>query len=121
MSQADPPEPTNDPRSLALKAREALDAKQGEDIAVLDVRGVTPITDYVVVATGTSPPHLKALFNDVQMVLKQEGTAVYRRAGAPESGWMVLDCIDCVIHIFSREAREYYAVEALWGQAPRLP
>lgn len=110
-----------DPKALACQARDALTDKLGKDIVVLDVREVTPVTDYVVIATGSSPPHLKALFAEVQQALKHDGSAVYRRAGSPESGWMVLDYIDCVIHIFSQEARSYYAVEALWEKAPRLP
>ena len=102
------------------RACRILDNKKGIDIACFDVRKLSGLTDYFIVVAGTSPPHLKALFNDVQVNLKQDGIQCYRRAGDPESGWLVLDYIDIVIHIFSREARQYYAIEALWEEAPKV-
>ena len=105
---------------MAHAVRAALEGKKGDDIAVLDVRNLSTITDYYVVVSGTSPPHLKAMFNEVQMTLKEKGVSCYRRTGAPESGWMVLDYIDVITHIFSKDARHYYAVEDLWAEAPRI-
>jgi len=102
---------------LARKARTVLEEKKGEDIRLLDLRGISEIADYVVIATGNSPPHLKALFNEVHLSLKQEGVPSYRRAGAPEGGWVVADYVDVIIHIFSPTARRYYAVEELWAKA----
>ena len=87
---------------------------------MLDVRGVSGITDYCVIATGTSSPHLKALLSEVQHQVKQLGMPT-RRSGIPESGWVVLDCLDAVIHIFAPEARAYYALEALWQGAQEVP
>jgi ribosome-associated protein len=60
------------------------------------------------------------MFNDLQHTLKQEGVFAFRKSGTPESGWMVLDYIDVVIHIFLSEIRDYYALEDLWPEAPRL-
>jgi ribosome-associated protein len=105
---------------IAESARQALDERHGEEIVLLDVRDHTSVMDYVVIVSGSSPPHLKALFGEVQNQLKRSGIAVYRRAGTPECGWMVLDYIDTVIHIFSPDARRYYALEELWARAPRL-
>ena len=89
---------------------------------MLDVRGISNLTDYCVVASGTSAPHLKALTTEVQHAMKQRGIQA-RRSGLPESGWVVVDCLDAVIHIFAPEARTYYAIEGLWKEAPtvRLP
>lgn len=70
--------------------------------------------------SGSSAPHLKALGDAVQYSLKKEGVVCFRRSGNPESGWLVEDYFDVVIHIFSREARTYYAIEALWAEAPRF-
>ena len=84
------------------------------------MRRVSGVTDYTVVVSGTSRPHLKALFSEVQHSLKQLGVPTYRRSGTPECGWVVLDYVDVVIHIFLDEMRQYYAVEELWGKAPRL-
>lgn len=105
---------------IAEAAREALDERHGEDIVLLDVREHTSIMDYVVIVSGSSPPHLKALFREVQHQLKRSEITVYRRAGKPECGWMVLDYIGTVIHIFSPDARRHYALEELWAKAPRL-
>ncbi|MDA0577289.1 MAG: ribosome silencing factor [Verrucomicrobia bacterium] len=105
---------------MAKVAREALEEKRGRDIVLLDVRGISTITDYVLIATGSSGPQLKAMAVSVAQALKRSGVQAHRAAGTPESGWVVSDYFDLVIHIFSPEARAYYAVEALWEQAPRL-
>ena len=101
-------------------ARKALDDKKGRDIVVLDVRGVSTVTDYYLIATGNSAPHVKALTEEVQVALKKEGHRAYRKAGTPESGWMIADFVDAVVHVFSPEARGYYALEQLWNDAPRV-
>jgi ribosome-associated protein len=82
----------------------------------MDVRRRSSVTDYYVLATGTSAPHLKAMHNGVENALKAKGVPCYRKAGIPEGGWMVLDFVDVIVHIFSKEAREYYALETLWGK-----
>jgi len=104
-----------------MQAREILDGKHGKDPVLMDVRGQqSGITDFFLIVTGTSPPHLKALFNEVQQGLKAKGVACFRKAGMPEGGWLVLDYVDLVIHILSPEAREYYDLESLWKTAPHL-
>ena len=105
---------------LALTAAQALDDKIAKDIRIFDVRGISFITDYVVVASGTSAPHLKALVAEVQHQVKQLGVPA-RRSGLPESGWVVVDCFGAVIHVFAPEARAYYAIENLWKTAPAVP
>ena len=84
------------------------------------MREVSAVTDYYLLASGSSSPQLKAMFTDVQHALKEENVYCYRRTGTPESGWLVLDYVDVVIHIFAEEARKYYAIEELWEGAPRL-
>jgi ribosome-associated protein len=106
---------------LAGKAREALQEKKGEDVVILDVRNLSSIADFYLLATGTSHPHLKALYNAVLRSLKEDGVHCRHKAGDPESGWLVMDYVDVVIHILSPEARRYYAIEELWAQIPRLP
>ena len=96
-----------------------MDDRLGKDIRVLDVREISNLTDYCVIATGTSAPHLKALMSEVQHRVKQLGLTA-RRSGLPESGWVVVDCFDAVVHIFAPEAREYYAIEKLWKGAKSL-
>ena len=76
------------------------------------------MTDYHLLVTGTSPPHIKALSEEVDRVLKDQGTRCFRKSGTPESGWVVADYFDVVLHIFSPEQRAYYALETLWADAP---
>lgn len=102
---------------LALAARAALLEKKGSDVTILDMRGLSDVTDFYVIATGTSHPHLKALWNECEHVLHAHRGRAYRHAGKPESGWLVADYWDVVVHIFSEEARGYYALENLWRDA----
>lgn len=101
-------------------AKQALEDKKGLDIVILDVRKVSSVTDYYVLATGTSPPHLKAMADELHRVLKKAGQKAFRKAGTPESEWLAADYVDLVVHILSPQAREYYGLETLWNDAPRV-
>jgi ribosome-associated protein len=92
----------------------ALADKKAEDIRTYDVRGISGLCDAFVVATGTAAPHLKALVAGTQQAMRAAGVASYRTSGDPESGWIVVDYVDVVVHVFSPEARAYYALERLW-------
>ena len=94
--------------------------KKGSDITVYDVRTNSNITDFHVLATGLNPPHLKALFNETRLRMKTHDLACYRKAGTPDSGWIVADYIDVVVHLFNPDARQYYALDVLWKDMPRL-
>ncbi len=93
----------------------ALEDRKGTDVKVYDVRGKSQLADFFVVATGAAAPHLKALIAETQAVMKESGVRSYRTSGDPESGWIVVDYIDVVVHVFSPEARAYYALERLWA------
>lgn len=93
----------------------ALEERKGTDIKVYDVRGKSSLTDFFVVATGTAAPHLKALIAETQAAMKEASIQSHRTSGDPESGWIVVDYIDVVVHVFSPEARAYYALEKLWA------
>ena len=88
---------------------------------MLDLTKVAPIADYFVVASGNSTPHLNSLAEGTNIRLKKEGIHVYRREGTPDSGWMVLDYGDVVVHVMSPDARGFYDLEGLWADAPRVP
>ncbi len=98
-----------------------LDAKKAEDIRIFDVRGLSTVTDFYLVATGTSAPHLKALVAETQRRMKELGVASYRLSGESDSGWVVVDYVHVVVHVFSPEARVYYAIEKLWATAKEVP
>lgn len=92
----------------------ALKDHKATEIKVYDVRGVSGLTDYFIVATGAAAPHLKALATAVQAATRDASAKAFRTAGDGESGWIAVDFIDIVVHIFSPEARCYYALEKLW-------
>lgn len=94
----------------------ALEDRKGADVKVYDVRGNSSLADFFVVATGTAAPHLKALVAETQAAMKAQGVSSYRTSGDPESGWIVVDYVDVVVHVFSPEARAYYALEKIWAQ-----
>lgn len=102
-------------------ACEALKSKKGEKLIVLDVQGLSSVTDYFVIVSGGSAPQLKALASELEKTLRERhGVCSSFHAGTPESGWILVDYFDVVFHIFSREKREYYDLERLWHDAPRL-
>ncbi len=106
---------------VAKTAYSVLDEKKGEDIVLLDVRGMSPISDYILIATGNSEPHVKALYASVQREMKNVGLHCHRKSGVATGGWMILDYFDIIIHIFSTESREYYTLEEIWSEAPKVP
>ncbi len=97
-----------------------MSEKKGDDILAFDVRRVSDITDYVLLASAGSTPHLRALVEAVEDVMdEEEDVPQYRISGEPSSGWVVVDCIDVVVHLMLGEKRKYYALEELWERAPR--
>lgn len=79
------------------------------------------MTDFYVICNGNNSRHIGALINSCEeSVLKEAGRKPYRFSGSPESEWMILDYLDFVIHVFSKDARKHYALETLWKDAPRV-
>lgn len=111
-----------DPESLALLEAilKAMDEKKARDVVVFDMRGHSDLTDFCVLATGSSGPHLKALANELRVGLKGFGSAGMRRSGTPESGWIVVDAADVVAHLMTSEMRSYYALDELWAKVARF-
>jgi len=109
-----------DPGQLASLAARAASSKQGEAIVVLDVRDLITITDYFVIVSGTSDRQVKTIAEEVVKTLKEQGTRPVRREGEPAAGWMLLDFVDFVVHVFSQEQRDYYRLDNLWTDAPML-
>ena len=107
---------------LAKTAAKYADDKQAEEIVVLDLQGISTITDFFVICSGSSKPHLKAIQREIREKLKDEHeTAPISAAdGKPESEWIVLDYGDVIVHVFHSEKREHFALEDLWGDAPRV-
>lgn len=100
-------------------ARIALDLK-AEGVLALDLRGITPVTDYTVICTGTSDRQMRAVVETVIEYAKKLGQRPYGLAGTEAGCWIVLDYVDVVVHVFAPKYRDYYDLELLWGDAPRL-
>jgi len=110
-----------DSRKLALLCREFADNKKAEDIVILDVRKLSSVTDFFVVASGTSEPHLRAILDEVTDQLREEHQLRPRAVdGSPHAAWVVLDYFDVIVHVMRADVRERYDLESLWGDAPRL-
>ena len=106
---------------LARRVAEIADAKQAADIAALDMRDLVAYTDFLVVCTARNPRQAKAIHDDVYETLKHDqGLIPDHVEGAGEAHWVLMDYLDFVLHVFAPEARDYYRLETLWGEAPRL-
>ena len=105
--------------NLAL-ACDSLTDKKAEDLRLLYFGDKSPLTDCFIVATGTSDPHLKALRNNLEKTLKENKIEILSQDRFQPSGWLVLDAIDFVIHLFSKEQRKHYALEQLWKDAEQM-
>jgi len=101
-------------------ARAALDKRAG-DLVVLDVQRVSSVTDYFLICSGKSTTHLKTITDAIRGELKGEGVQLRHAEGVAESGWVLLDYGDVLMHVFLEETRAYYALERLWGDAPVVP
>ena len=106
----------------ALAAARVAEENRGRDIVILDMREMTPMFDYFVIASGTSRRQLHAMSEEIDHVLEDDlGDRRLGIEGYGESRWILLDYGDVVIHLFEPEMREYYAIEQLWGRAQRVP
>src|SRR5262245_31422260 len=110
-----------DSRKLALLCRELADNKKAENIAILDVRELSSVTDYFVIASGTSEPHLPAIVDEIQAKLRAQHQLRPRAIhGTYQTSWVVLDYFDVLIHVMRQDVRDRYDLETLWGDAPRV-
>jgi ribosome-associated protein len=110
-----------DSKKLALRCRELADNKKAENIVILDVGKMSSITDYFVIATGTSEPHLRAIVDEITETLdKEDGLRPHARDGSLQTSWVVLDYFDVIVHVMRGDAREHYKLEDLWGDVPRV-
>src|SRR5262245_18992818 len=107
-----------DSKKLALLCRELADNKKAEDLVVLDVRKLSSVTDFFVIASGTSQSHVRAIVDDVRERLRDDHDLRPRGVdGSALGGWVVLDYFDVLVHIMRADVRERYDLEILWGDA----
>ena len=103
---------SSDLQQLAFKA---VDEMKGADIVVLDVAERTSVTDWMIVVTGTSARHVKSLANEVTEKSKEAGVRPLGTEGETDGNWILVDLGDVIVHVMTRESRDFYALEKLWG------
>jgi len=107
--------------ALARRIAELADSKAASEIVVLDMRGLVSYTDFLTICTARNERQARAIADEVKLRLKQEQSLLPGGSEAAEAaGWTVLDYLDCVLHVFTEEARRRYQLEDLWREAPRL-
>ncbi|HWB53078.1 MAG TPA: ribosome silencing factor [Tepidisphaeraceae bacterium] len=107
-------------RAFALEAARLAANTRCQDVLVLDVRGLSPIADYFVIATGTSPRQMRSVCDEIAEQGEQKGFRPLSVCGYEAESWMLADFVTVIVHLFSAEARPYYDLENLWGDAPRI-
>ena len=103
---------------LVDRIAEIASDKKAADITILDVREIVGYTDYFLICSGNTERQAKAIHDGIHEGLKAEGVLPRRVEGARQARWILMDYLDCVVHIFTPEARAYYRLEQLWGEAP---
>ena len=106
-----------EPIEVARKALEAASSKQAGDCVLLDAREICSFADYFVVCSGDSERQLKAIYDEIEHALKREGVLPRHVEGTVDSGWLLLDFSDVIVHIFAPFEREFYQLDDLWRQA----
>ena len=105
---------------FAVEVARVANEHNAEDVTVMDLRGLSPVTDFFVICSGTSDRHLRTICDMVKEYARRIHEPVYHVSGYTNATWILLDFVDVLVHIFMPEHREYYDLELLWGDAPRI-
>lgn len=107
-------------KNLAIKIREAIDNKKGEDIEIIEIGSKTTMADYMVIASASNERLLGAIVNDIEDILAKAGIFPRNIEGKKESGWILMDYIDIIINVLTKEMREKYQVEKVWLDCEKI-
>jgi len=110
----------NPAEKFAIEAAKIIKDRHCKDITVLDLRNLSPATNYFVIATGTSDRQMKAVADEIIDTGKESDMQIFGKAGYEQARWILLDFVDVVIHLFDEQFREYYNLEMLWGDAEEI-
>lgn len=102
-----------------IGAKAALERK-ANNIVVLDVRGLSSVTDFFIICSGNSDTHAEGIAGLIEEKLDEHDVKLWHREGGRKASWILLDYIDAIVHIFTENAREFYDLERLWGDAPKV-
>ena len=112
--------PNKKAKEFAIAAARIAQGRHCTEIVVLDLRGLSPATDYFVIATGTSNRQMQAVADEISQAGREQGFPRFGRAGYEQGRWILLDYFDVVVHLFDTEYRQFYDLELLWGDAERV-
>ena len=107
-----------DSKNLAYRVTELIFAKKGYDVKILDLKNIISFADYFIICTADSDTQVKAIADEVDKTLRDAGIKYWHKEGYSALSWVLIDYVDVVVHIFKKEARSYYNLEKLWGDAP---
>lgn len=107
-----------DSLNLTEKIAELIFSKKGSDVKILDLRGLTPISDYFIICSADSDVQVRAIADEIDNRLHEEGIRLWHKEGYKGLNWVLLDYVDVVVHVFRKSVREFYNLERLWGDAP---
>lgn len=109
-----------EPSEVAQLIVEVASENLASDIVMLDLRGLAPFTDYFVIMSADSTRQIEALEEDLTTALKEAKLSIHRREGTAASGWVLMDCSDVIVHIFSPDERDFFGLERLWARAAQV-
>ena len=118
---ASPTSTTSNAIALAQRAAQVAIDNKAQDVVLLDLRGVTDMTDFFLIASGTSDTHVRSLGENIMAELKKEGSPAHHVEGLEKGRWVLLDFVDFVVHIFHPTLRNFYQLERLWADAEEVP
>lgn len=117
---AEPPSRIKAAKAFAIEAARLLAETRCHTVVVLDVAGISPVCDYFVLATGTSSRQMRSVCDDVVELAHQRDFAPMRKPNFESESWLLVDCVDVIVHLFSEDARHYYDLDNLWGDAKKV-
>ena len=109
-----------DSKLFAEKIADLIFNKKGYDVRIIDLRSLTTFSDFFVICSADSDTQVKAIADEVDKSLRDEGIKCWHKEGYTALSWVLLDYVDVVVHVFKKEAREFYNIEKLWGDAPSI-
>ncbi len=107
-------------RAFVIEAARLLHSLHCENVLVLDVRGRSDVTDYVLIASGTSQRQILSVVDDVRKLALEQGLSVFGRDADDAANWAILDLVDVIVHVFEPVTRAHYDLEMMWGDAPQV-
>lgn len=106
--------------NFIIEAAHLLEDRHCENVVIFDVRGICQVTDYIIIATGTSDRQIKALGSELKVLAKERDIARMGDHVDDDTSWMVVDLVDVVVHLFEQATREHYDLEMMWDDAPQV-